>query len=120
MYIGATITLATVSIGIIIFKHIRKPTAQIEIAEQPQEKFQLGKLLPYIIVMAICLFFNSYFKTLAMNELSSVIVSPISQVGTMMLSSVVAHFIFKERLNLKGIVGMITAIAALLIINLKF
>ena len=119
-YVGAAVTLALVSLGILIYQKCKKrtETAKDGNSELPKEKFQLGKLLPYIIVMALCLFFNTYFKTLAAETLDAAIIYPISQVGTMMLASIIAHFIFKERLNLKGIIGIITALAALLIINL--
>ena len=118
-YVGAAGSLMLVSIGMMIFKGIKKHSVpQNELAE-PQEKLQLAKILPYISVMALCLFFNTYFKTLATQSLDAIIVFPISQIGSMMLASIMAHFIFKEKLNLKGIIGIIIALGALLIINWK-
>jgi small multidrug resistance pump len=68
--------------------------------------------------MAICLFVNSYFKTLAASSLSSVILYPLNQGMSLVLSSAMAAVVFKERLNLKAIIGIFAAFAGLLIINL--
>ena len=78
----------------------------------------LGKMSIYILIMAICLFVNSYFKTLAASSLSSVILYPLNQGMSLVLSSAMAAIVFKERLTLKAIIGIFTAFAGLLIINL--
>jgi drug/metabolite transporter (DMT)-like permease len=78
----------------------------------------LGKMSIYILIMAICLFVNSYFKTLAASSLSSVILYPLNQGMSLVLSSAMAAVVFKERLNLKAIIGIFAAFAGLLIINL--
>ena len=117
-YVGATVTLALVSLGILIFKP-RKDKKALSGDEKPtDDKLKVGKLLPYIAIMALCLFFNSYFKTLSAKTLDAVIIYPISQVGGMMLSSIMAACLFGEKLNAKGIIGMLTALCAMLIINL--
>jgi len=113
-YVGATVTLALISLGIILFK----PKSSAKGAEEPTQKLKIGKLLPYIAVMALCLFFNSYFKTLCAKTLDAVIIYPISQVGGMILSSIMAACLFGEKLNAKGIIGILTALCAMLIINL--
>ncbi len=72
----------------------------------------------YILVMSVCLFANSYFQTKAAEFLSSAQLYPLSKGAGLILSSLMAAVLFKERLNIKCIVGMILSFVALLIINL--
>lgn len=82
------------------------------------EKADFKKIFGYVLVMAICLFANSYFKTLAAGHLSAVLLYPLNQGCALILSAIMSATLFKERLTPKAIIGMITAFAGLLIINL--
>ena len=82
------------------------------------EKADLKKIFGYILIMALCLFANSYFKTLAAGYLSAVLLYPLNQGCALILSAIMSAALFKEKLTLKAIIGMITAFAGLLIINL--
>lgn len=72
----------------------------------------------YIAVMAVCLFLYSYFKTLAGKELSAMQIYPICQGCGMILSALMAHFIFKERISRLCVCGIVLAFAALMLITL--
>jgi len=76
------------------------------------------KILGYIVVMAICLFVNSYFKTLAATKLDSVILYPLNQGTALILSSIMAAVFFKEKITVKAYIGLSLAFVGLLIINL--
>ena len=78
----------------------------------------LKKIFGYVFVMALCLFANSFFKTLAARHLSAVLLYPLSQGCALMLSAIMSAVLFRERLTLKAIQGLITAFAGLLVINL--
>ena len=78
----------------------------------------IKKISGYILVMAICLFVNSYFKTVAAKYLDSAILYPLNQGMALILSSIMAATLFKEKLTVKAIVGLILAFSGLLIINL--
>lgn len=82
------------------------------------EKPDLKKIFGYVFVMALCLFANSYFKTLAAGQLSAVLLYPLNQGCALILSAIMSAALFKEKLTLKAVIGMITAFAGLLIINL--
>ena len=71
----------------------------------------------YIMIMSICLFLYSYFKTIAAQYLSSVQLYPLSQSGSLILSTVMSSTLFHERLNAKCIVGIVMSFVALIIIN---
>lgn len=60
----------------------------------------------YVCVMSLCLFLNSYFKTLAAGILPSAILYPLSQGASLILSSFMSAFLFKERLTAKCITAL--------------
>ena len=72
----------------------------------------------YVAVMAVCLFANSYFKTVAAQYLDAVKLYPLNQGGAVILSLLMSSIIFKEKINAKCIIGIVLSFAALLMINL--
>ena len=81
-------------------------------------KADFKKIFWYICIMAVCLFANSYFKTLAASRLSAVLLYPLNQGSALLLAALMAAVFFKEKLTLKAIIGILIAFAGLLIINL--
>lgn len=80
-----------------------------------------GKLAAYILVMAVCLFLNSYFKTIAADHLDSIQLYPLNQGMALVLSTTMAAVFFHEKFKAKAIVGIAFAFLGLLLINvLKF
>lgn len=75
------------------------------------------KIFGYVAVMSVCLFLNSYFKTMAAMYLSSAQLYPLNQGAGLILSSVMAAMFFHERINLKCIVGIALTFLSLIIIN---
>ena len=104
-YIFAALVLA------ISFAATRKTT-------ESTEKADIKKIFGFILVMAICLFANSYFKTLAAGHLSAVLLYPLNQGCALILSAIMSAVLFKEKLTVKAVVGILTAFIGLLIINL--
>ena len=78
----------------------------------------LRHIFGYILVMSACLFANSYFQTKAAGFLSSAELYPLSKGAGLILSSLMSAVLFKERLSLKAIIGIVLSFGALLIINL--
>jgi multidrug transporter EmrE-like cation transporter len=72
----------------------------------------------YVLVMAVCLFANSFFKTQAAHYLDAVQLYPLNQGCAVVLSLLMSVFIFKEKINAKCIVGICLSFVALLMINL--
>ena len=68
-------------------------------------------------VLAVCLFANSYFKTMAAGYLDSAQLYPLNQGLGLILSSVMSAVFFHERLTLKCIIGLVLSFAGLIIIN---
>lgn len=74
--------------------------------------------LIYILIMAIALTANSYFKTKAAIYLDSSQLYPINQGAALVLSSLMAALLFKEKLTPKAIFGIVLSFIGLMIINL--
>ena len=72
----------------------------------------------YVLVMAICLFANSFFKTQAALYLDAVKLYPLNQGCAVMLSLLMSAIIFRERINFRCILGICLSFIALLMINL--
>ena len=71
----------------------------------------------YVLIMAVCLFVNSFFKTRAAKYLSAVQLYPLNNGGAVMLSLFMAAVFFKERINIRCIIGICLSFGALLMIN---
>ena len=62
----------------------------------------LKKTWYFVLIMAVCLYGNSFFKTEAANYLSAAKLYTLSQGGTMAIGTLMSAFIFKEKLTLKS------------------
>lgn len=78
----------------------------------------LKRIMPYVAIMSVCLFANSFFKTLAANYLTAAKLYPLNQGMSLVIASVMATVLFKEKMTVKCIIGMILAFLALILINL--
>ena len=72
----------------------------------------------YVLIMAICLFAHSFFKTRAAGYLDAVQLYPLSQGASVLLSLLMSSLLFGEKINLRCIIGVVLSFAALLMINL--
>ena len=68
--------------------------------------------------MAGTLVANSYFKLQASFYLLSIELYPLHQGGSLILSTFMATTLFKEKLKVSAILGIMLAFVALMIINL--
>lgn len=78
----------------------------------------LKKTWFYVLIMAVCLYGNAYFKTEAATLLSASKLYPMNQGGTMAIGTLMSAFIFKEKLTLKSYASIAITFIGLLIINL--
>ncbi|MBQ8358014.1 MAG: hypothetical protein IJX39_09455 [Clostridia bacterium] len=75
-------------------------------------------VLPYLVIMALCLFLHSFFTTTAARYLSPAQLYPLSQGTGLILSLLMAAILFKEKITPRCMVGILIAFGALVIINL--
>ena len=71
----------------------------------------------YIAVMAIFLFCNSYFKTLAATDLPAVQLYPLSQGTALVLSMLMSALFFKEKIKPICVLGAVVLFIGLLFLN---
>lgn len=103
------------AIGLLIVYSICNKDTRNKLRNQPVQ----SKMIIYISVMSICLFVHSYFKTSAADFLNAIQLYPLSQGGSLILSSVMAAICFGEKTTVKSLVGTILAFWGLIIINIS-
>ena len=75
------------------------------------------KIVGFIAVMALCLFANSYFKTLAAARLDSAQLYPLNQGAALILSMGMSAVFFKEKVTPKAVLGVVLAFVGLIVMN---
>ena len=75
------------------------------------------KKIAFIAVMAICLFCNSFFKTLSAGLLDAVLLYPLCQGLALAFSLLMSTVLFKEKLKPVCIVGICVMFVGMLFIN---
>ena len=73
-------------------------------------------LLP-VVLMAICLFLNSYFKALSNNYISPMQLFPIYQAGGLILSATMSAVFFKEKITWRCVIGLVLSFIAILLLK---
>lgn len=82
-----------------------------------KQKDVFNSTFVYVAIMAVALFVNSYFKTRAAVTLSAILLYPLNQGCALILASIMAAVVFKEKLTAKAIVGILISFIGLFIIN---
>ena len=108
-YVFAAVVLL---LSFLILKNAKKKEESIK------EKFTLRPVWLYIVIMAIMLFSHSLLMTLAATKLEAVLLYPLSNGLSLFLSTLMCAVFFKEKPNLKSILGIVLAFVAIMFINL--
>ncbi|MBR7117097.1 MAG: EamA family transporter [Clostridia bacterium] len=90
---------------------MRKKTPKLTLAVASKRNVLL------YFLMSACLFLNAFFKTLAAGTLSSAEIYPVLQGANLILSGVMAQLFFGEKMNRKSLAGILTALAAVIIMS---
>lgn len=81
----------------------------------PKANFNYKKVVPYIAVMAVMLFANSYFLTAATTVMSSVILFPLNHVLSLTAATLMAAIFFKEKITRTSAAGIICTVISILL-----
>ena len=73
-------------------------------------------LLP-IVLMAVCLFLNSYFKAMSNNYIPPMQLFPIYQAGGLILSATMSAVFFKEKITPRCVIGLTLSFIAILLLK---
>ena len=91
----------------------KKPLPEI----RAQSRELLSHTYLYIPIMAICLFGHSYFKTLAGGYLTTAELYPLNSGASLILTSLMSHFFFGERITPRCAIGLAVTFAGLIVAN---
>lgn len=72
----------------------------------------------YVVIMALMLYLNTFFKTLCANYLTSVQIYPVYQGMILVFSTIMGALFFREKLTLKSCIGILLVLMALFAIYL--
>ncbi|MBE6561290.1 MAG: hypothetical protein E7662_09190 [Ruminococcaceae bacterium] len=75
------------------------------------------KIWIFIVIMAVSLFANAYFKTAAAEVLPAVQLYPLLQGGALSCAMLMAAILFGEKITKRSVLGITLCFAALLMIN---
>ena len=82
------------------------------------QNFPFKKLWIYLILISAFLFFNTYLTTLTNTYIeNTVLIYPLKFGSNLILSAIMATVIFKEKTNIRSIIGMILITASIVFIN---
>ena len=76
------------------------------------------KILGYILVMSVCLYANSYFKTKAAVYIDSAQLYPLNQGSALILSTVMSAVVFREKITVRCALGLLIAFIGLIFITI--
>lgn len=91
--------------------------SKVENVEGEKKSSGIKQIFGYILVMSICLFANSYFKTMAAGYLDSAQLYPLNQGASLIISSVMSATLFREKLTLKCVIGLLISFVGLIVLN---
>lgn len=78
----------------------------------------IKQIFGYVLVMALCLFLNSYFMTLAAAGIPSSVLYPMQKGIALILSGLMSTLFFQEKMTSKAILGLVLAFVGLLVTNM--
>lgn len=110
-YVFAALTLV---VAYLVFRALDKRSG----AEIRNPIIVIKPIWYYVLIMAVCLFAHSFFKTLAAGYIDAVQLYPLAQGCSVVLALLMSSIIFKEKITVKSIVGIGLSFVALLMINL--
>ncbi len=76
------------------------------------------KLMSFMVVAAGALFGITQLATMASSVVPVAVLFPITEGGGMVISALVANFVYKEKISLKSIIGIITGVMGLVFLKL--
>lgn len=76
-----------------------------------------AKAYGFVLIMAVCLFGNSFFNTLAAAKLLAYQLYPLSQGCGLIISTIMAALFFGEKVKLRLVIGVLLTFVGVLIMN---
>ncbi len=115
-YLFAAVTL-TVCLGVLALTKRIRPDSEEPEREPGASRRLILRLMPFISVMAVGIYVNSYFMVQAGRYLTPVQIYPFNSGASLVITALLSTLFFKEKLTWRTCAGIILAFAALMIIN---
>ena len=115
MFYSYCINALTLLIFVCVFN---RRTKSVSIGMQKENVVFPKKLFWIGAIGAIVAFFIQQINVLLANEISAVILFPVLKSGSLIFGVVVGGAVFKEKLYVKNIIGIVLCIVALIVLNL--
>ena len=106
-----TYIFASLALGLFFLLMSRRGKVELD-------KQQTRRAVIYVLIMASMLTAHSYLITLAASNLDSMQLYPLDRGMSLVVTTLMATFVFKEKFKIRALVGIALAFAALMIINL--
>ena len=101
---------------LICFRAIKSKNCEKEV--NVSDNFGKNQIIVYIILAIVMLYASQYLGTLSSESLKSALFFPLSYAISMPLTLLTDILIFKERLNIKSIIGLSLVIISIYFINI--
>ncbi len=92
------------------------------VSKNLRDDFKAMSINKWFIALAIALgltnFFGNFFFTMASSMFMAQVVFPINNGGTVMLSVVLGMLLFKEKLKVKAIIGIVIGVIAIVLLSI--
>lgn len=106
-----TYVFSALSLGLILLFTWKPREARSRLLE-------IKNVFGLVLILAVCLFLNSYFMTMAAAGIPSSRLFPLDRGVSIILSGLMSAVFFKEKLTVKAVAGLVLAFIGLLVINL--
>ena len=117
-YVFASLTLLAVFVVYTIA--VRAKAAPEEKPRLSRHLTPLRQAVPYILIMAICLFLGNYLQTVVANDYAfpSQVLYPVIKGGTLITVNITAMIFFGERITRRSALGSLVALGGIIVMNL--
>lgn len=119
MYIMAAAVLVVVYVVYVLTAGRKETTPEGEPLTTPRRIKDIAKALPYVAVMAACLFGANYFQTISTSiyGMKAQVLYPVIKAGCLISSNLQGALLFGEKLTVQNVVGSLVALGGMILIN---
>lgn len=119
MYVMAAAVLIVVYVVYVLTAGRKETTPEGEPLTTPRRIKDIAKALPYVAVMAACLFGANYFQTISTSiyGMKAQVLYPVIKAGCLISSNLQGALLFNEKLTVQNVVGSIVALGGMILIN---
>ena len=118
IYVFAALVLILCLVAYDLYRFVKNPTKRWTDELKSGMRILIGPL-PYIVVMAVCMFAANYFQTVAAGDygMSSQVLYPLIKGGSLITVNITAMLFFGEKMTRRSLLGSVVALAGIVVMN---